>query len=138
MEPLTLALLALPGDPGDFTGPILEHPEVLLAKGRAGGGGKVAVKVFIKLLRALRKRRLSELHELYPEWWGVWRYGSAAPYWKVRLYCQTVYPPLLASFAAPFLRGVNPPHAVPARRRRGGLGVRVWNVAYRRRHWGPP
>ena len=96
MEPLTLALLVLPGDPGNLTGPVLEHPEVLLAKGRAG---KVVVKVFIKLLRALRKRRPSELHELYPEWWGVWRYGSAAPYWKVRVYCRVVPLCLLTAFA---------------------------------------
>jgi hypothetical protein len=41
LEPLTLALLALPGDPGDFTGPVPEHLETLLAKeGRGGGGGR--------------------------------------------------------------------------------------------------
>jgi len=57
------------------------------------------VKVAIKLLRALIKRRPSELYELYPEWWGVWRYGSAAPYWKVRVYCRVVPPCLLTAFA---------------------------------------
>ncbi len=36
LEPLTLALLALPGGPGDFTGPVSEHLETLLAKGSRG------------------------------------------------------------------------------------------------------
>ncbi|MEO2241227.1 MAG: hypothetical protein ABGY09_04065 [Euryarchaeota archaeon] len=99
MEPLTLALLILPGDPGDFTEPVLEHPEVLLAKGRAVG------KVVKKLLRALGRRRLSEL---YPEWWGVWRYAPIISHRKVRLYCQTVYPTLLATLAALFSSGLIP------------------------------
>ncbi len=129
MEPLTLALLALPGDPWDVFGPVLEHPEVLLAK---GGATKKAAK---KLLRALKRRRLSEL---YPEWWGVWRY---APY-HLPPEGPAVLPNGLPTSPGhprgPFLRGANPSPAVPAQRRRGGLGVRVWDVAHRRRHWGSP
>lgn len=43
LEPLTLALLALPGDPGGYLGHILlEHPEMLSAAGggRGGCGGR--------------------------------------------------------------------------------------------------
>ncbi len=38
-ESLILTMLSVPEDPGEWFGPVLGYPEVLLAKGRGGRGG---------------------------------------------------------------------------------------------------
>ncbi|AAM02568.1 hypothetical protein [Methanopyrus kandleri] len=112
LEPLTLTLLALPGDPGDVLGPVLEHPEVFPAMGRKGHDGerwtgrrKRVQRVDAKLSRVGEilsgrspgTRKGSELRKRYPE---RKRERLLSLYRRVRLYYRTVFDELVRLLVA--------------------------------------
>ncbi|MEO2241228.1 MAG: hypothetical protein ABGY09_04070 [Euryarchaeota archaeon] len=116
LEPLTLALLALPGDPGDVFGPVLKHPETLLAKGGRGGGGRGAggragVKLSRagetlesgKLARALKGRKLRWYHSGRERKRLLLLYRKVRAYYVMSFLCKVLAAPVMFLTLVAFL-----------------------------------
>ncbi|WP_148679789.1 hypothetical protein [Methanopyrus kandleri] len=112
-ESLVLAMLSVPEDPGEWLGPVLGHPEVLLAKVGRGGG-----RVGIKFPRIGRTSKSERLPRVKIKNWGYYperereererreRELLSLVYWKVWLYHRMVPPYLMKAFVVLLLGGL--------------------------------